>query len=210
MFSEKQDSTIVLNELKVIRRVNIVDELYEQLKELILSEKIPPGTMLPSEYELSEHMGVGRSTVREALRILATLGLIVRSKRGTFVNSDIKNLHESLPFPEILKQIRLGDIIEFRTILEGEIAVLAATNATDEDVQYISAVVDKMKESRNDLNEFTKYDYMFHLSLAKASQNELIECVMEMIHEPIESVMLEANILDVDKRNRSIVEHGKY
>ena len=209
MSDKKVDSKAFLKNLKEVKRINIVDEVCAQLKDLILSGKIPPGTMLPSENELCEHLEVGRSTVREALRVLATLGLIVRTKRGTFLNDDLKNLRETLPFPEVLNQLRMKDIIEFRTILEGEVAALAATNATDEDIDNLASVIEGMKKAQNDLNEFIKYDSMFHFELAKSTQNEMIEYVLEMIRDSLEKLMLEANMIDAEKRNRSIVEHER-
>ncbi len=188
---EQKDNTNVLETLKGVSRSNVVDDLCNQISELILEGKIQPGYTFPNELNLCEYMGVGRSTLREAFRTLEAMGLIVKTKRGTFV-ADKVNRHEVLPFPQVLKHFRLRDIMEFRNTLEVEIAAFAAERATEEDISALESLLEKMKIHVRDSAASIYWDTLFHCQLANASQNELLMTTLAMVRESIETVMLEA------------------
>ena len=82
---------------KDLGKHNISQTLFQRLKELIIEEKLPAGYMMPNENIVSEMLGVGRSTLREAYTALAVFGFIRRSKAGTFVN-EIDNIVNIAPF----------------------------------------------------------------------------------------------------------------
>jgi len=197
----------VFESLKGISRSNLADDVFYKIRELIISGKLKPGTALPGEIQLSEYMGVGRSTLREALRALSTIGLIKRTKRGTFVNDEIK-INEILPFPEILKRVQSVDIIEFRSMLETEIAALAAQRALDEDIKNLIISLQRMREAK-DMKELTEADASFHYQLAAASQNELLQKTYEMIREALEKHIYEAFCNNPEIRWRAIDYHEK-
>jgi GntR family transcriptional regulator, transcriptional repressor for pyruvate dehydrogenase complex len=188
---EQKESTNVLETLKGVSRSNVADGLCHQISELILEGKIQPGYTFPNELSLCEYMGVGRSTLREAFRTLEAMGLIVKTKRGTFV-SDKVNRHEALPFPQILKYFRIRDIMEFRNTLEVEIAAFAAERANEDDINALECLLGKMKIYVKDSAASIHWDTQFHCQLAIASQNELLMTTLGMVRESIETVMLEA------------------
>jgi len=196
-----------LDALKDLGRSNIADDIFYTLRELIISGKLKPGIMLPGEVQLSEFMGVGRSTLREALRALSAMGLITRTKRGTFVNNII-NINDILPFPEILERVQCKDIIEFRSMLETEIVALAAQRALAEDIKNLSQALATMKEAK-DLHDLTKADTLFHLYLASASQNELLQKTYEMIRDALEKHIYEAFLNKPEIKFDAIYFHEK-
>lgn len=188
---EQKESVNSLESLKGVSRNKVADDLCNQISELILEGKLQPGYTFPNELNLCEYMGVGRSTLREAFRTLEAMGLIVKTKRGTFV-ADKVNRHEVLPFPQVLKQYRIRDIMEFRNTLEVEIAAFSAERATDEDVNELEALLEQMRKHVDDPRASTYWDTKFHCQLADACQNELLITTLSMVRESIESVMLEA------------------
>lgn len=196
-----------LKALKGVGRNNIADDIFYIMRELIVSGKLKPGTMLPGEVQLSEFMGVGRSTLREALRALSAIGLITRTKRGTYINDTI-NINNILPFPEILKRVRCKDIVEFRGMLETKIAALAAQRALVEDIKNLSYALTCMKGAEN-IDELTEADTLFHLHLAVASQNELLHKTYEMIRDALESHIYEAFLNNPEIKFRAIKFHEK-
>ncbi len=156
---------------------NISQTLFQRFKELILSGKMPAGYMMPNENVVSELLGVGRSTLREAYTALAVFGFIKRSKAGTFVNK-IDNIVNIAPFSMTVENSDLNDLLEFRFMLEAETASYAAKRATEEDIAEITESYEKMIEYREDINLFVDYDSQFHMQLSSATHNKLLISTM--------------------------------
>ena len=145
--------------------------MFERFKELILSGKLPPDSVLPNENVLSEMLGVGRSTLREAYTALAVLGFIRRSKAGTFV-VPIENIVSIAPFSFTVANSDLNDLLEFRVMLESESASYAAKRANDDDIKNINTYIDDIerlyivdntegKDNENRIPKNKKIKYIF-------------------------------------------------
>jgi GntR family transcriptional repressor for pyruvate dehydrogenase complex len=159
------------------RAGSIVERLTEKLKTLILTGELPEGYAFPNEMELCEYLHVGRSTLRETYKALASSGLISRSKRGTVVNSsDV--IAAGMPYHMLIQAADFSDILEFRTLIEKETARIAATRATAENKKKLADYLDKMKQSIDDAKLLTMYDTMFHLEIAHSTQNLLISRIL--------------------------------
>ena len=133
-----------------------------------------PGTKLPSEQELSRQLGVGRSTVREALRVLGHLGIVEsRSGLGTYV-ADRSFQHEPLEGEKAVKA--LNDLYEFRRAVEEPAARLAAERHTAEQLGHIRACWREcqLAVEKSSPDEFAKLDFIFHFSIIKAAQNQFL------------------------------------
>ncbi|VAX28695.1 Transcriptional regulator, GntR family [hydrothermal vent metagenome] len=160
-----------------------------KIEEAILSKELSPGDKLPSEHELCEQFGVSRTSVREAVRILTTQGIVeVKKGRGIFV----KNLSSQNVTDGILKfyQHRLGgeyaaDLIHTRQALEPSIAYFAAKNRTEEDLELIEKNLRLIEKNHDNPEESAKYDIEFHDSLARASKNMLFVLMMRPLHKLI-------------------------
>lgn len=154
-------------------KANITQNLFQAFKELIVLGKLPVGYMMPNENVVSEMLGIGRSTLREAYTALSVFGFITRSKAGTYIN-DTDNIVNTAPFSITVENSDLADLLEFRYMLEGETANYAAKRATAEDIAALELSYQKMKESRDDVNLFVDYDSMFHAQVARATHNKLL------------------------------------
>lgn len=170
---------------KNLGKSNISQNLFRQFKELIIAGKIPPGYMMPNENVVSETLGVGRSTLREAYTALAVFGFIRRSKAGTYVN-EIDNIVNIAPFSITVENSDLGDLLEFRYMLEAETASYAAKRATAEDLAELTYCYEKMIESKHDVNQFVDYDSMFHMQVAATAHNRLLMSTMIAAKESFE------------------------
>ena len=162
---------------KNLGKNNIAQNLFQRFKELITSGKLPAGYVMPNENVVSEMLGVGRSTLREAYTALAVFGFIRRSKAGTVVN-EIDNIVNIAPFSITVENSDLNDLLEFRYMLEGETASYAAKRAVPEDIAQLEYCYEKMKEHRHDVSKFVDYDAMFHMQVAKAAHNKLLMSTM--------------------------------
>src|ERR1043165_2392863 len=123
--------------LATTRRTGLVDQVIEQLRTAVAQGDWPLGTRIPTEVELGEQLGVGRNTVREAVRALAHTGLLeVRQGDGTYVRatSEVSGAIRRLCGSE------LREVLQVRRMLEVEAARLAATDHTDEELANLRAL----------------------------------------------------------------------
>lgn len=162
------------NELvKDLGKRNISQNLFKNFKDIIMSQKLPSGYMMPNENLTSEILGVGRSTLREAYTALEVFGFIRRSKGGTYIN-ELSEIMSMAPFSMTVSNSDVADLLEFRYMLEGEIASYAAKRATTEDKEKLEICFINMQKYRNDIEAFVDYDQMFHTLVADASHNQLL------------------------------------
>jgi GntR family transcriptional repressor for pyruvate dehydrogenase complex len=160
-----------------IRKSTLVGDVANELREAILAGEIPPGEFLPTRKELAARFGVGLSTVHEAIQVLAAVGLVKsRPGKGTWVQDDAL---EILIHPTAVKA-RLGDLniqtlYESRAVIEVAVTELAAGRATPKDIQRIWDALKAMEETVGDPAAFVEADLEFHLAVAHASHNDLLE-----------------------------------
>jgi DNA-binding FadR family transcriptional regulator len=157
-----------------IKRNSLADEVAQRLQEQISRGAYKATEKLPTEPALMQEFGVGRSTIREAVRILANGGVVrVQQGVGTFVGES-GGIEE--PLPQRLKRAPFEDLDEVRQVLEMKIAQKAAQNRTDADVEKIEGHLQKRKEAINagDIIACIQADIDFHLSIAEASGNSIL------------------------------------
>jgi GntR family transcriptional repressor for pyruvate dehydrogenase complex len=165
-----------------ISRQKTYEIVAERLLGLISSRHLGPGDALPAERELVELYGVGRSSIREALRMLESKGVIRSGGNGSFTVAEFGNtLNNSLDFLLSVDEADYGELFEVRRILEGEAAALAASRRRDEDVVEMAAEIAAMEEGLGSEEGFITADLRFHLTIAKASGNRLIAHLMDAI-----------------------------
>lgn len=159
-----------------VRREPISNEVAQVLLTYLLRGDYKPGQRLPSERALADALGVGRSVIREALKSLTLLGLIqVRPGDGTYLRdrgSDF--LPASFEWGLLLGDRQVHDVIEARRELEVVLAGLAAERRTDEEVEELRALLARMK-SAPDKPSFVEADVAFHLKIAEAARNPILQ-----------------------------------
>jgi DNA-binding FadR family transcriptional regulator len=161
----------------------------DALVPMIVSGELPPGSLLPTEPEMSAQFAVSRSVVREALRVLGAKGLIdVRHGSGTRVTTPDR--WDTLD-PLVLTALRergasaavLHDLLEARTIIECEVAALAAQRADTADRAAIDDALARMRAALDDPARFVTGDSAFHLALLRAARNRVLERMTQPMHE---------------------------
>lgn len=161
-----------------IQKVNVVEEIFEQLESMLIEGTWKPGDKIPSENELSETFGVSRMTVRQALQKMKALGLIeTRSGSGSYVRQ--VNPDDSLQ--DLVPLMVLGDtsqqqVFQFREIIDAESIRIATPIATEEDLSRLEDLLGKMKQSaeKGDGGKFSEYDLKFHMGIVEITGNPLI------------------------------------
>lgn len=183
-----------------VQPVRAYQRVAEQIEERILSGELPPGARLPAERELVNQFGVGRSTVREALRVLQSAGL-VRSRPGDPLGAEVlgvsaDNLSQALGRLTRSHLCSLGELIQFRMVLDAESNRLAARLRTEDDLARMAAQIDRMRSlTSSGLRAFSEADALFHQAVAEASGNGLLGLCARAVHDAVVDI-IERKIAD--------------
>lgn len=167
----------------------------DSITEMIVQRKYRPGDKLPNELELSEELRVSRTTLREALRILATRGLVeVRRGIGTFVTRS-QSIHADYDVLKIQNtNVNVKDLYEMRLMFEPQAAYYACLRASDEELEAILHYGELDEESilRNDPH-WDAYEQKFHNSIASATHNQFITALLPIFNRAIHQGIILAN-----------------
>ncbi|RJQ82809.1 FadR family transcriptional regulator [Pseudonocardiaceae bacterium YIM PH 21723] len=172
--------------LATTRRAGLVEQVIEQMRDLVSSGEWPLGQRIPAEPELVAALGVGRNTVREAVRALAHAGLLeVRQGDGTFVRatSELSGAVRRLIGAE------LREVLEVRRALEVEAARLAASRRTEQELAELTDTLaerDKAMAAK-DTPTFAEADTRFHLLLVRSSHNAALIEMYRGIAEAVQA-----------------------
>jgi GntR family transcriptional regulator, transcriptional repressor for pyruvate dehydrogenase complex len=163
----------MINKVTPVTRTSLSDEIVQQIIDLVSRKVFKPGERIPSERDLCKQFGVGRTSLREALRSLTVMGILdVRLGEGTFVSEGTaKYLEKTLQWGFLLDPKVIEDLIETRIFLESQTAYLAAQRATEQNLEEIEQTIQGMKTSLEVSEKFLEYDLQFHLAVARATQN---------------------------------------
>lgn len=167
--------------LEPVRSTRIYKEIVRQIKSMIAEGRLKSGDQLPPERDLAEKFVVSRTSVREALRALESLGLVeIRPGEGTFIKEiSVEALIEPLAIVMASQREAIGDLFEGRRLLEPAIAGLAARRATPDEVQEMERILEEQAKEialgRTGLRE----DAQFHAAIAVAAHNRAI---MRIVH----------------------------
>ena len=176
----------------------LADVVASDLETRILEGSLKPGDRLPSERKLAAELGVSRPSLREAIQKLVSKGLLSTRHGGGTVVTDRMQATFADPWEEMLSghPALHTDLLEFRHMLEGEAASLAAQRATDADIARLDAVVAELEGAyaADDLDASIARDVAFHQAIAEASHNVLIghltASLMRVVHDHVAANLL--------------------
>ena len=159
----------------------------QKLLEMIQRDGYTAGDKLPTEAELVELLGVGRNTVREALRILMSRNIVtIRQGSGTFISDKNGVSDDPLGFAMIEDRRKLTeDLIQVRVMLEPPIAALAAQNATGEDIRQLENILLGLEEQMILREDYADKDSQFHAQIANCSHNLVMTNLVPVITDGV-------------------------
>lgn len=199
----------VLNNFTEIELEKPVDKIIRQIRELISSGQLKPGDKLPSERQLSERLGIGRTHVRDAIRKLEFYGILkTLPQSGSVVAGLGLTALEGLMFDILkLEDSDFYSLAETRVVLEKESARLAAIRRTDEDIRELNETLERYKVKAVSGDAAVDEDFMFHLKIAEVSKNGVIKSLMMIIAPEIMQIYRELEVCDGSKANLAYDEH---
>lgn len=171
------------DEVSNIKGKLLAEQIQEQIYRYILDTPIAIGARLPNEFELGEKFGVGRSTIREAVKLLISSGVLeVRRGSGTYVVSTTPLDMDPLGLGAVEDKKALAlDLVNVRMILEPGIAEMAALNATDADVRKLKRLCQQIEEKIVRGENYIDDDIAFHTCVAECSKNRVVEQLVPII-----------------------------
>lgn len=161
----------------------LTDEAILQIKNMILSGALQPGDRLPPEKELSESLGLSRSSLREAVKALETIRVLdVRRGDGTYVTSlRPEVLLGALSFvADVQQDASVLELLAVRGILEPEAAALATARATAQDAVRLRALLDDVSATTS-VEDLVAHDLVFHRSVCELSGNDYLTSLLDSL-----------------------------
>jgi GntR family transcriptional regulator, transcriptional repressor for pyruvate dehydrogenase complex len=195
-----------LDRLSPVDKPDLHGDVTQQLAALAAA--LPPGARLPTERDLGERLGVGRSTLREALKPLQFIGA-VRAVQGaglTVGPADPDAVARMLGLGLMFQRPTVREVIAARRLLEVEIAGLAALHASPTDLTTLRQAVEAARTYAAERPRVAKADVAFHVALARASGNTVLRYLVGGMRALVEVWMANA-IRDRDVVDGLVAEH---
>lgn len=174
-----------------IQQKTVVAQVMEKIKELITSGVYKVGDKIPTEQELAERFGIGRSSVREAIKIFQHLGILEsRVPKGTFLCGRSQISTEAIAWAVLLGDDDMWEIMELRQIIEGR-AFSSAMGRLEKDPAaretFVGPLQDQVDEMRraaeeNSIQRLNQADYAFHAVIIDAGGNKLFQNIYQILH----------------------------
>ncbi|MDO5744449.1 MAG: FadR/GntR family transcriptional regulator [Micrococcaceae bacterium] len=187
----------------------VTDAAITRIKEMILNGELTPGDRLPPEKELSERLGLSRSSLREAVKALELIRVLdVRRGDGTYVTSlEPHLLTEAMAFVVDLHQdSSILELLEVRRILEPSAAGLAAQRRSEQDLEKLEASVRAVSVD-TDIEELVAHDLLFHSLIAEASGNSYLGTLLDALSSNTVRARIWRGLTQDNAVQRTLDEH---
>lgn len=173
--------------LTPLNNKSVVDRIIERITNSIVSGELRPGSKLPTEIELSESLGVGRNSVREAVKALVAMGVLtIKRSEGTFVAEGFSpRMMEPMIYGLILEGGSTPAVLELRYVVDTGNVQLAIDKATAEDIDRLGGALAKLRQTIDTgmpVNVIHEADVNFHTQLEHIARNPLLEKVSMVVN----------------------------
>jgi GntR family transcriptional regulator, transcriptional repressor for pyruvate dehydrogenase complex len=168
---------------ETVRKVRRYEQVAEQIRKLISGGQLKPGDLLPPERELAVKLGVGRSSIRDAVRTLEVMGILEpRQGHGTVVR-DLSTDALVVPLASVLTRKRemVSELLEVRRMLEPTLAGRAAKNATPQEIAEMGRILERHEAKLRRGEQAVDEDTEFHYAVALAARNSVVLRVLDVL-----------------------------
>ncbi|HIT62920.1 MAG TPA: FadR family transcriptional regulator [Candidatus Ventrimonas merdavium] len=192
--------------LSNIKSKLLAEQVQEQIYQYILEQQYETGSRIPNEFQLASRFGVGRSTIREAVKLLISRGVLeVRRGSGTYVVSTAPTDLDPLGLLQFEDKMGLAlDLANVRLMLEPGIAEMAALNATEEDIQKLRELCDVVEHKILAGESYIQEDIAFHTCVAACAKNKVVEQLIPIIDT---AVLMFVNVTHTQLKEETIRTH---
>ncbi len=187
--------SIARSDVEAIHKTKVYEKVALQLQRLICDGSLKPGEKLPPERELADMFHVSRGSLRDAVRALEVTGFVeARHGEGTVVRTpSADSLLNPLTAAMLRRREFVGELLEFRAMIEPVLAKRAAANALPEDVQHLEDIIRRQQEKVDRGEIAIDEDTEFHNAIAQAARNEVVlnvlDAFMDLLRESREHTL---------------------
>lgn len=194
--------------LEPIKKVSVSEAVVSRIRDSITRGELKAGDQLPPERDLATQLGVSRMAVREGIKLLSALGLVeVRQGDGTFVRRPTAgSILDPLVASHLLEAEQLMELIEVRTVLEVEMAGLAARRATAEDREAMTASLSRLEELLAAGLDYLQADLDFHAAICDAARNGVLTRVYANINDLVHHLRMRTHTVP-GSGERAVISH---
>jgi GntR family transcriptional repressor for pyruvate dehydrogenase complex len=183
--------------LTPVTRTTLTGDICRKMVGHLIRGDWKPGERIPAERELCQRLGVGRASLREALKALEIMGMIeTRLGDGTYVCQRSEFLARPLLWAIASSSAETQELVEARRLIEVELAGLAAERATPEDLKRMGTFLDAMESGSTRLDEFLQADIDFHLAIGQAAHNSILMNALHLIRNLLQQWIGQALLVE--------------
>ncbi|KJK57593.1 FadR/GntR family transcriptional regulator [Saccharothrix sp. ST-888] len=189
--------------------MSVTDQAIERIKEMILSGALHPGARLPNEADLADQLGLSRNSLREAVRALTAMRILVpRQGDGTYVSGlEPHLLLETLAFAADVSQGRTaGQLLQVRRLLEPQATALAAHRITEPRLAELRAILDQSAQDIS-IEEFVELDIAFHRTIVDAVGNPVLSTLLGILSTHTQRLRIVRGIRHAPAREQAHRDH---
>lgn len=191
-------------------REAVTDRAIARIQELIRRGALQPGSRLPPENELAAQLGVGRSSVREAVKALELVRVLdVRHGEGTFVTTlEPHLLLEGVGFAvDLVQDEAILEVAEVRRLFEPVATALAATRIDDGALSSLAACLEAMEKAGDDAEELVRCDHLFHSTVFEATGNRTLRSILDGLASRTLRARIWRAALEAEAAGQTVREH---
>ncbi|MFC9588910.1 FadR/GntR family transcriptional regulator [Streptomyces sp. NPDC056944] len=188
----------------------VTDLAIEKIKEMIVSGALQPGARLPNEADLAGRLGLSRSSLREAVRALTAMRILVsRQGDGTYVSGlEPHLLLESLAFAaDVSHGHSAGQLLQVRRLLEPQVTALAAGRLTDGQLKELRGILDRSAEEGIGIEAFVALDIEFHRAIADSVGNPVLSTLLGILSTHTQRLRIVRGTHDAPAREQAHRDH---
>lgn len=177
-----------------VKQGSVVGLVMDRIKEALIKKELRPGDYLPTENELMKNLGVSKTSIREAIKMLQALGVLeIKRGQGTRIRKHLEGtVIDPLIFQLIIEDEEPRDLVELRMIFEPAYMLLAMEKATEEDIASIQAAHEKFERVIEQARQTVDDDIAFHLAILQATHNLLVIRIGETILQLFRAAMIKS------------------
>lgn len=177
-----------------VKEGSVVGLVMNRIKEALINKELRPGDYLPTENELMKNLGVSKTSIREAIKMLQALGVLeIKRGQGTRIRDHLEgSVIDPMIFQLIIENDEPVDLVELRMMFEPAYMLLAMRKATDEDITVIQTIHEKFKKGIEQGTQTIEDDIAFHLAILHATHNPLVIRIGEMILQLFKAAMIQS------------------
>jgi len=196
--------------VEAIPQSRTYEAVVAQIHQLIRNGHLKPGDKLPPEREMVEHFKVGRSSIRDALRVLEVMGTVKVRQGGGTVIQDLSPQTLVTPLATMLTRRRamVAELMDLRRILEPPLAARAAKNATAEDIAHLEGILARQQEKLSRGEPSGSEDAEFHNGVARACGNRVVLNVLDILMDLLSETRAQT-LLSKARAQRSLAGHRR-